>query len=451
MSDLVTRFQQNLKQHDWLHKKILVAISGGLDSMVLAMLLKQADVEIELAHCNFQLRGEESDGDEQFVRDFAAKMKIPLQVQRFQTKMILQEDGGNLEEIARDLRYNWFEKLRKESGCDFIATAHHQQDSIETLLINFFKGTGIAGMHGILPARGKVIRPLLPFTKEELTLYAQKNELNWREDSSNATNDYLRNQIRHHLLPEIESVFPQAKTALEGNIERMQEVEILYRQAIEVHRKRLLERRNEEFCISILKIKNAKPVATILYELLMPFGFTAAQLPDIIRLLDAPSGKWVGSEKYRLIRDRKYLIVTSQKSIDSGYITIEKPSEKYQIEGDFGRLSLAPAQNIKIQERSSEKSNNKELIALKDTDFPLILRTLRDGDYFYPIGMQRKKKKIGKFLRDLKVPLHEKEKVWVLESQKRIVWILGYRLDDRFKIQNSATDIWSLSVEKKTF
>jgi tRNA(Ile)-lysidine synthase len=449
ISDLVTRFQDNLKQHNWLHKKIIVAISGGLDSMVLATLLCQTGAEIELAHCNFHLRAEESDSDEQFVRAYAGKMGIPLHARQFDTLTIQKEQGGNLEEIARDLRYHWFENLRIALGFDLVAVAHHQQDSIETLLINFFKGTGISGMHGILSEQGCIIRPLLPFTKEALAAFALNHQISWREDSSNASSDFLRNKIRHYLLPAIESVFPQAKTALIGNIERMKEIEMLYRKAIETHRKKLLEQRNGDVYISVLKLKKCDPISTILFELLSPFGFSAAQLPDLVHLLDAPSGKWVANERYRLIRDRKFLILTPNQIPESTFISIEKPTGMVQLEGGFGTLTLKAVPNTDTLILPIKNEDHKELMALKESDFPLILRTLREGDYFYPIGMHRKKKKIGKFLRDLKVPLHEKEKVWVMESQNRIVWVVGFRIDERFKVQPSRKDVWVFSLDKK--
>lgn len=449
--DLLEKFQKQLIAYSWQNKKIIVALSGGVDSMTLAALLKMSNlVTLHLAHCNFGLRGAESDADEKMVRDWAQEMAIPLDVQYFDTPKILEEKGGNLQETARKLRYDWFEALRKQNGFDFIAVGHHRQDAIETLLINFFKGTGISGMHGILNQQGKVIRPLLPFQKEELKAFAHSRHIPWREDSSNTKGDYLRNQIRHRLWPEICQVFPGAEQALWHNITRFSEIEMLYNEAISQYRKNLMERRDKDWYFSILKLKKCAPLSTILYEILNPFGFTTGQIPDISHLLNAESGKWVEAPNYRLLRDRNFLILTPKESIESTFIMIENRGERQNIEWEGHFLELTPLKEIKSVEEAKLKNldSRVEIVALTDADFPLYLRLIRQGDYFYPLGMNRKKKKVGRFLRDLKVPLHEKEKIWVLESKKRIIWVLGYRIDERFKVRKNTEELVLLNLKK---
>lgn len=452
MEDFLKKFQNNLVQNGWQQQKVVLAVSGGLDSMTMAALFLLAKVQIMIAHCNFRLRGAESDGDELLVSEWAAQQNIPLKIKRFDTLKILEKEGGNLENTARNLRYSWLEDLRKENDYDLIAVAHHQQDSIETLLINFFKGTGLSGLHGILPKRGKIIRPLLPFLKEELKSFALSNQVPWREDSSNSTNDYLRNQIRHQLLPEIERIFPQALGALNGNIRRFREAEVLYREAVLAYKKRFVEKRDRDFYISILPLKKSPVASTVLYEILKPFGFAATQLSEAFRLLDAESGKRIESNQFRLIRYRNFLIVSPVESLESGHLLVERPEQTESYSFENKSLTIEPCKRTAIIGESALNQDNKnqEYIALSAADFPLVLRKIKDGDYFYPLHMQHKKKKVGKFLRDIKIPFHEKKQAWVLASHEKIVWLLGFRLDERFKVRSNTKDVFLFRLSEMT-
>lgn len=443
------KLQQQLTRHHWRHLKIVVALSGGLDSMCLAALLHDLNVSIVLAHCNFGLRGEESDGDEQLVRDWAEQQKISLYVRGFDVPQILKEQGGNMEDTARKLRYSWFEELRQTLGFDLIATAHHQQDNIETLLMNFFRGTGIAGLHGILPQQGKIIRPLLSFEKEELKHYALEHDIPWREDSSNTNSHYLRNAIRQQLWPEIERVFPHAGQALSANAERFREAEILYQESIEGYRKKLIEKREKDWYLPVLKLKQVPALPTVLFELLKPFGFTGRQIPDILHLLDAEAGKLVSSGSHRIWKDRKFLIITAVEASESTLITIDFPEREQTVEWVGGWLTLAPWTAKEQPKTWLSKKEDEEFLCLSSQDFPLILRPMREGDYFYPLGMNRKKKKLGRFLRDQKMPLSQKPEVWILESRHRIVWVLGHRIDERFKLVENAGSIVRIQWKKR--
>jgi len=436
-----------MSRHRWDDKKIIVAVSGGADSMVLAALLHRCGAPILLAHCNFRLRGAESDGDEALVREWAGSQALPLEVRHFDTRRLLEERGGNLQELARELRYSWFEQLRREHGYELIATAHHRQDGVETMLINFFKGTGIAGMHGILPRQGRLIRPLLSFSKEELVAYAEQNGIPWREDSSNRKDDYTRNAVRHQLLPLAEKLFPNAVANLAGNIQRFAEAELLYREAVERYRRKLIEQRKNDWYIPVLKLQHVRPLDTILLELLLPFGFTAAQLKDARGLLQAESGRYLASATHRLIRDRNFLILTALESGQSNHILVAADDKRAEAPG-FGLDIRYRAARPDIQEL--KKLQPHELcVDSRLLRFPLILRPWKTGDYFYPLGMGRKKKKVSRYLIGEKVPLHEKEKIWVLESDRKIVWVVGMRPDERFRITEKTADCYFFSVKPR--
>lgn len=438
--------QTVLLKNNWNNKKIVVAVSGGADSMVLAALLQNAGVTIVLAHCNFGLRGEESDGDEALVKQWATEQGIPVYTERFATRAILEAEGGNLQETARDLRYAWFEQLRLRLSFDFIATAHHQQDAAETMLINLLKGTGIAGLHGILPQQGRIIRPLLSITKEELLAYAAAEHIPWREDSSNKKDDYIRNQIRHHLLPLAESIVPGATGQLYKSSLHVQEAEQLYLESITRYRHKLIEQRGQDWYIPVLKLRHCSPLGTILLELLKPFGFTAAQLPDLLRLLSAETGKYINAAANRVIRNRNFLIVTPLQQEASGHILLEEQGGAVNTSHfnlDFAGKAL---DETLLQQILATADPNAAHLDYSKLEFPLILRPWKTGDYFYPLGMNNKKKKVSRFLIDQKVPLHEKANVWVLESNKKIAWVLGKRIDERFKIGAGTAHIFRFFI-----
>lgn len=425
--------QQILISRGWNNKKIIAAVSGGIDSMVLADVLRQAGVEMIIAHCNFGLRGAESDGDEQLVKSWAERYRIPFYVQHFPTLQILKEKGGNLQETARNLRYNWFEELRIQQGFDLIATAHHAQDSVETLLINLLKGTGISGLHGILPQQQNIIRPLLDFYKDDIRKWATDNNLQWREDSSNKKDNYTRNAIRHQILPVMEQILPGSIENLRRNTERFREIELLYQESITRYRKKLLEKRNNDWYLPIRKLQNCQPLNTILWELLKPFHFSPGQLADIRQLMKGETGHYVSSASHRIIRNRDFLIITTTATEQSTHILIEEDTRK--VASDNLLLDIVQAEfNPALMSMITKSGKNVVYIDRAKLKFPLLLRPWKTGDYFYPIGMGMKKKKVSRFLISEKLGLHEKDKIWVLESNKKIVWVVGLRMDERFKL-----------------
>jgi tRNA(Ile)-lysidine synthase len=418
-------------------KQMLLAVSGGIDSMVLAHLLKECGIPFGVAHCNFGLRAEASDLDEQLVRDWCAAAGVQFHTTKFETKKRSEEWKKGTQETARILRYEWFATVMSEFGYARVATAHHANDNVETLLINLFRGTGIQGLHGMLPDNGSVIRPLLFATRKEIADYAVTENVAYREDESNASDDYLRNALRHNVVPAVEQLFPNAVVSVNESIGRFAEAELLYNRAIAAEQKQLLEKRGLDYYIPVRKLRHRQPLATICYELLQPFGFVPAQLSDILGLITAGTGRFVASPTHRVIRNRDFLIITALADGGADVLQIDDVASLGTIDTGKFRFTLSAIDRPAEIPQDAERA----YIDLNAVTFPLILRRWRIGDYFYPLGMGMKKKKVSRLLIDLKVPLHEKENVWVLESNKRIIWVAGIRLDERFKIKPSTSKV----------
>lgn len=416
--------------------KLLLASSGGLDSTVLAQILHVAGYDIELMHVNFQLRGEESNRDEGFVRSLGAHYKIPVHVTHFNTLAFAEKEKLSVQVAARELRYKWFREIRAGfSGRAWIITAHHLDDNIETSLMNWVKGTGIRGLRGMLPKQNNIVRPLLFARRQELELYAQQHKLEWVDDSSNSKDDYTRNFMRHQVMPLLQQVHPQATQNLADNLQRFREAGELYEQAVEQHRKSLLVLKNDEWHIPVEKLRMVKPLRTIYFELLKPFGFLSSQLNDLIRLLDSDSGKHIRSSTHQAIRHRNWLVIAPVAGSNPVLTIIDGPGE---IKGaDFIlKISLHQQAPGKL-----DVANNTCFIPAKLIKFPLVLRRWKNGDYFYPLGMHRKKK-LARFFIDQKLSKTQKEKQWVLEMNGKIVWLPELRLDERFKVTNDSAQVY---------
>jgi tRNA(Ile)-lysidine synthase len=329
----------------------------------------------------------------------------------------------------------------------WLLTAHHANDNIETLLMNFFKGTGIKGLQGILPKQGKIIRPLLFAKREEIEVFNKENNLDFVEDSSNLSDKYTRNFFRHQLIPSIEKVFPQAEDNLIKNIARFSEIEILYQQSIEQHKKKLLEQKGNEIHIPVLKLLKSKPLKTNLYEIIKDFSFTPHQTDEVINLLKSESGKYISSISHKIIKNRNWLIIAPVNSLEANHVLIHQSDDKVDFE--LGTLKLK-MRNYEINQTSKIRHSTSKMIATLDAaniTFPLLLRRWKQGDYFYPLGMH-KKKKLSRFFIDQKMSVADKEKIWVIESNKRIIWIIGKRIDDRFKITDKTKKILSIEFNK---
>jgi tRNA(Ile)-lysidine synthase len=415
---------QKFKELNFFQPKdhLLLAVSGGMDSVVLCELCRQAGYDFFIAHCNFQLRGEESTRDENFVRALAGHYNVPFHVKHFDTQAYAKEHKCSIQVAARELRYSWFQTL----DAKYIVTAHHLNDNIETVLMNFLKGTGITGLRGILPKQGNIVRPLLFASKEDLKQFAQENNLKWVEDSSNAEDKYTRNFIRHKLIPLISEIYPQAESNLANNISRFREAEYLYNQSIEQLIKKTVEVKGSELHIPILKLQKTNVAGTILFELLHPLGFTSKQTEEALHLVQSETGKYISSPTHRILKNRNWLIIAPNETTVAGHVLIEEGERSVQFA--IGSLQLSCE---KEQQVSAE--NNIALLDASEITFPLILRKWKPGDYFYPLGM-RKKKKLARFLIDNKLSATQKEKVWVIEMDKKILWVIGHRIDDRFRI-----------------
>lgn len=440
---LVRQFEEYVSNNKLITKQdhLLLAVSGGLDSVVLCELCKQAGYNFEIAHCNFQLRGKESERDQEFVQSLAAKYRVSFHLKVFDTATYSAEKKLSIQEAARELRYNWFEELIKDRQPSVIITAHHADDNIETMLMHFFRGTGIHGLRGMLPKQGKVVRPLLFAKKEDLKKFAEINNLRWVEDSSNSSDKYTRNYFRHQVIPLVQKIFPAAEENLLNNLERFAGIETLYNRSILTLKRKLLVPKGEEFHIPVLKLKNTEPVHTLVYEIIKDFGFTSAQVKEVISLFESESGRYIQSSTHRIIKNRNWLIITPLWPIASQNILIEEEQSNLQFALGSLKLGTIPVgQNHTLVPGPNIASLDKQEIK-----FPLLLRKWKQGDYFYPLGM-KKKKKLSRFFIDQKLSISSKEKVWVLEMNKKIIWVVGMRIDDRFKVSEKTREILKIDL-----
>jgi tRNA(Ile)-lysidine synthase len=421
--------------------RLLLAVSGGLDSVVLCELSHRAGFRFVVAHCNFQLRGAESDRDETFVRQLALRYDREVLVERFDTRDYAATRQLSIQVAARELRYGWFGQIVEGWGEKaVIVTAHQLDDNIETMVMNFFRGTGLAGLRGMLPRQDRIVRPLLFGRREELRRFAEEEKLTWVEDSSNESDKYTRNFFRHQILPLVERAYPSALDNLADNLGRFRETEVLYKETIDRQIKNLLEQKGGEIHIPVLKLQKASPLPTLIYELFSPYGFSPQQVGAIRDLLDSPSGKYICSATHRVLKDRRWLILTQLHDTGSTTVLIEKG--RSIVDFAWGTLQLECLPEFKGQ--PSVESSVAWLDA-GQIEFPLLLRPWRRGDYFYPLGM-RKKKKLARFFIDHKISLADKEKVWVLEMDKKIIWVVGRRIDDRFRLTETTKQVLRITV-----
>ncbi|WP_457619060.1 tRNA lysidine(34) synthetase TilS [Lutibacter sp.] len=430
-------------------KNLLIAISSGIDSAVLTHLFYQLNFSISLAHCNFMLRGKESKKDEQFVKELGEELKIPTFTIQFETKKYALENSISTQMAARDLRYNWFQKITEENNLDFILTAHQKDDVIETFIINLTRGTGLDGLTGIPEVNGNIIRPLLPFDRNDILIYATKNKLHWREDQSNSSLKYVRNKIRHKIVPVLKELNPSLLDSFQNTLENLKGSQQIVKDCVQNVSKTVVSSTNKELHFSIPLLKKLSNPKIYLYELLKNYGFT--EWDDICDLVDAQSGKFVFSKTHRLLKDRNVLILTNLSNIEeSGVFEIKEniTKIKYPIKLKFDKIDIPfdskNRQNNVFNELIFD-DNNTISIDYDKIKFPLTLRRWHKGDYFYPIGLQGKKK-ISKFFKDEKLSLIDKENTWLLCSDNNVVWIIGKRLDDRFKVSKSTSTILKIKL-----
>jgi len=424
--------------------RFLLAVSGGVDSVVLCELFHQCGYEFEMAHANFQLRGAASDEDESLVVSLSNKYQVKLHIKKFDTTNYMAAHQMNVQVAARELRYQWFnEILEQVPTLSGIVTAHHANDNVETVLMNFFKGSGIKGLQGMRPKEsgigGRIVRPLLFAKKEEILEFALQHELIWREDASNESDKYTRNYFRNQVLPSVEKVIPGTAQNIINNIARFTEINLIYEEAITGILNKLLEKKGEEQYIPVMKLKKLESRETIMFEYLKRYQFSSAQIPEAMSLLDSESGKYITSATHRLLRNRQWLILSPLFSLENKTFLIEKATTTL----DFDQNHLV------IEHDKPFNTINKDVTVAqldnKQIEYPLIIRKWKQGDYFYPLGMS-KKKKVSRYFIDIKLSMLEKENAWVIESGKKIIWVVGYRIDDRFKITPSTKNVTTLKL-----
>ena len=446
--NLLRRFREYIHEHKLFHQKdkLWLAVSGGVDSVVLCELCKQGGYDFVIAHCNFQLRGEESERDETFVKSLGDKYGVEVQVKRFDTENYARESKKGIQEAARDLRYEWFGELIGQSpkseirNPKFIVTAHHADDNIETVLMNFCRGTGLNGLNGIPNKAGSIRRPLLSLWKHELLEFSKENALEFVEDSSNQSPKYSRNLFRNEIIPLLSKIYPEVKSNLRDNIDRFRAVTWLYKTLVTDLKKKLCRKKNSEIHIPVKQLMSYQSTALI-FEIISDYGFTEKQVEEVIKLAESDSGRFIQAPNanYRIIKFRNWFIISPGAGTEAETVLIEEGVRTVQ-------CSMFHVQFSIVDNCTLPTSNNIACLDAKEIKYPLILRKWKEGDYFYPLGM-RKKKKVSRFFIDQKLSRAEREKKWVLEMNKKIIWVVGLRIDDRFKITDKTKRILKISLE----
>ncbi len=441
---LTASFHRFVSKNELFDKddRILVAISGGVDSSTLLHLLVSTGYNVAIAHCNFGLRNDESDGDEQFVRKLQQQHQIEGFYIRFDTECEAAKAGESIQMAARRLRYDWFKHLCNTENYQYIAIGHNADDVAETFFLNLTRGTGLKGLTGIKPKTGRVVRPLLFATRLDIEGYAQQHDLNHREDSSNRKDKYARNRIRLNVIPQLKTINPSFSQTMLNNISRLQMVEDLVTQEVNRFKQEVVTCRGEEIRISIRKLKFNRNAPLLLYEFLSEYGFNSSQTEGIIRSVEngEPGSQFFGPS-HLLLRDRNDLILMPSKKTT--------PSNEHLIQSDTIYIS-APVK-LELEVRSLSKSfqiSKDPLTAHLDFGklrFPLVLRKWHAGDEFHPIGMKGTKK-MSDFFIDQKMSLLDKEEQWLLCSNDEVVWVVGRRIDDRYKLTGQTETAYTIKL-----
>jgi tRNA(Ile)-lysidine synthase len=423
-------------------ERVLLAVSGGIDSMVMTHLFMQSEYEIGIAHCNFSLRASESDLDEEMVSKFAAENNIEFFTTRFETKAFARENGLSVQMAARELRYAWFERIRKEHGYDSIAIAHNLNDNIETLMINLIRGTGVAGLTGMKPSSNKIIRPLLFATRQDIIYYCNRNKIIYREDLSNADTKYLRNKIRHLILPLLKEINPSVESTLNETAERFTGINEIVAVYIKGLRDKISAQKNEYITFNAGLLKSYIHNKVVLFELFKPFGISDVSLDDLINIIEGKTGGLLITGSHRIVKNRKEILILGTKDVVGGIRLIINLQNFEKIPEIESFRSVRLTEEFEIPD--------SPLIACIDLDklsFPLVLRKWNSGDHFYPFGMNHRKKLSDHFI-DNKYSIFDKENALIIESDGKIACILGDRIDNRFRITDSSKNALIIEARK---
>ncbi len=447
MVDQFLQFIDQQSLRDCTDGSTLLAVSGGMDSVCMAHLFQKAGFSFAIAHCNFQLRDAESDEDARFARQLAQTLAVPYFEAVFDTKAFAQKNKLSTQLAARQLRYEWLEEVRKTENFQHIATAHHLNDSAETLLYNFTKGCGLRGLQGIPLVNGHIIRPLLFATRQQIEDFVESHQIAFREDASNDKDDYMRNRIRHQVIPVLESINPAFIRRSAESIRHFQEAALIYQAAIDQFRQQYVKQDGDQFCIELTGLADQDARQSILYELLLPYAFNGDQIGQIWQGAGEQSGRVFYSVTHRAIEDRGRLLV---QKLSQG-----TPPEEIWIDRGRALLSLTDGAVLHFQWSAAvpqQFSTDPQRAVLDEAElrFPLKLRRWQAGDIFQPFGMEGKHQKVQDFLVNQKLSLPQKEQLWILESAGKICWLVGHRMDERFKVALTTKSCVILQFTPKT-
>lgn len=431
------QFVETNKLFDQSHS-LLAAVSGGADSVVMLHLLAQSRLKVSVAHCNFQLRGADADGDEDFVRQLAEKYQMPFFSIRFDTLTYAKQNRLSVEMAARKLRYDWFAQLAAEHHFDRILTAHHLNDDIETVLLNLTRGTGINGLTGISAINGNIARPLLFASRSQIEEYARLNNLDFRTDSTNLSDDYQRNIIRHRIIPVLKEINPSFEERMSKNFKHIRQATDIYNWFIMRAIGDILSNNGQKVVIDAEKIMNQPFAEPILYECLKLYGFNSTHTEAVLKIIGQKSGCTFQSATHRLLVDRTQIIIEPAEQAEFEPIVIDSPQD---VESVGLKMKVVPIADFVLDKRPSTAC-----LDLGKLSFPLTIRRWQHGDFFYPIGMS-KAQKLSDFFVNNKVNVFEKERAMVLTSDEKIAWIIGYRPDNRFKIDDKTHQVLVIQYE----
>lgn len=428
---MINRFLDYIRENNLFSKnsKILVAVSGGIDSMVMASLFIKCGYSIGIAHCNFSLRGDESDGDEKLVQQFAATNNIPFYHIRFETLKYAYRKKVSIEVAARELRYNWFEQIRQEHNYDCVAVAHNLNDNVETVLLNITRGTGLTGLAGMRNKNSFIVRPLLFATREEIVNFSLAERINYRDDHTNAETKFSRNKIRHLVIPVLKEINPAVEKEINECATRLSELDTFLNKQIDSIKRSIFTVENETTYANIEQLSAYANNLSVVYELFKDFGVNSTLTRNILEITSAPSGKWISTPTHRILRDREQLIIARHNKETFTPIIINNVDDI----NDTGFLS---AKIVDVDDNFLiSKQKQSAYLDFEKVSFPMILRGWEEGDSFVPLGMKGRKK-VSDYLIDNKISIHDKEKTLLLTSDKKIVWLIDERIDDRYKITN---------------
>lgn len=420
--------------------KFLLTVSGGADSVAMLDIFAALGYNCIIAHCNFHLRGDESDRDECYVRELAKKYSIPYFIKSFNTTKFAKQNSLSIEMAARELRYKWFEELSIDQDCDCIVVAHHAGDVVETVFINLLRGTGIKGIGGISEKNGKIIRPFLKYSRKEILSYLDSKGILYCEDSTNLKTDYVRNKIRHNIIPVFEDINPSFLNTMLENTSRFRDVAELYQSKVSDIKSSVTSTEGNILYIDLHDLQNCVSPSTILFEILKEYNFGSKIIDDIFRSLEGLSGKQFFSPTHKIIKDRDRLIICTLEEAN----TVE-----FSIDEGVSEIAIPICINLDTYEAKDftiSKSSNVACIDNEKVEYPLVIRKWRKGDVFYPFGMKGKKKKVSDYFTDHKFSLKDKEDAWILEIGGEIAWLIGHRVDERFRITAQTTTILKLSL-----